>query len=436
MVWTQTDTSAEGDYYNKDNSLYLSRSADQGQTFAAPQLLAQNNKDGIGIMQKGDETVAAQDDHVYVLFRTLDNTLYLRRSADNGAGFSPLQNVGSDTGWPNLAVDPTDGAKVHVWWWHTYRYSADGGASFTPPVVLMPWGANGGHSGTQMALGPGNTKHFAASLYYYTQPYGFGNEDIFYRRYGPAPAPSGRGALKTYGDENERRHDCMEVATSDWFNFGSRMSAEVWVKPGPKGPYWRPIFEKPSTGITPYVNNPELFAMGTESRTVGTVSPYVVARLATTAGWYVLDLGGSNPAGLVPENAWTHLAMTYDADATGNNFKLYKNGQLINSTRATGTVATGTGNFYAGCPWESGGWELTELRLWSKALSQSEIKANMRRKLTGSEAGLNAYYPFSHTTKDMTGHGNDGILIYKESYVAPPSFSGSSGAVNSLLLVQ
>ena len=228
----------------------------------------------------------------------------------------------------------------------------------------------------------------------------------------------------------------MEVATSDWFNFGSRMSAEVWVKPGPKGPYWRPIFEKPSTGITPYVNNPELFAMGTESRTVGTVSPYVVARLATTAGWYVLDLGGSNPAGLVPENAWTHLAMTYDADAAGNNFKLYKNGQLINSTRATGTVATGTGNFFAGSPWETGGWELTELRLWSKALSQSEIKANMRRKLTGSEAGLNAYYPFSHTTKDMTGHGNDGILIYKESYVAPPSFPDSSGAVNSLLLVQ
>ena len=39
-----------------------------------------------------------------------------------------------------------------------------------------------------------------------------------------------------------------------------------------------------------------------------------MADLATTAGWYVLDLG-YDPAGLVPENAWTHLAMTYDADA-------------------------------------------------------------------------------------------------------------------------
>ena len=65
-----------------------------------------------------------------------------------------------------------------------------------------------------------------------------------------------------------------------------------------------------------------------------------------------------------------------------------------------------------------------------------EINANMHRKLTGNEAGLNAYYQFNTTTKDMTGHGNDGILIYMESYVAPPSFSGGTGAVNSLLLMQ
>ncbi len=258
--------------------------------------------------------------------------------------------------------------------------------------------------------------------------------DIFYRSYGPVPAPSGRGALKTYSSTAEARYDSMEVASSDWFNFGSRMSAEVWVKPGPKGPYWRPVLAKLSTGITPEASTNRLFSLGTESR--GTVSPRAVAELRTTAGWYVLDLGGSNPVELVPENAWTHLAMTYDADAAGNNFKLYKNGQLINSTTATGTVATGTGNFFAGSPWENGGWELSELRLWSKALTQSEINANMRRQLTGSEEGLNAYYPFSNTTKDMTGHNNDGILIYKESYVAPPSFSGAMPAVNSLLLMQ
>jgi hypothetical protein len=435
VVWTQTDTSFDGAYYNKDNSLYIRRSADKGQTFAEPQLLAQNKTDGIGIMQKGQETVAAQDGHVYVMFMTTDGTVYLRRSADNGAGFSPLQNVGSGAWWPNMVVDPANGAKVHVFWWYTYRYSADGGASFTKPVVLMPWGgAQFDNTGTQMALGPGDTKHFAVSLGYHTQAYGNGEFDIFYRSYGPVPAPSGRGALKTSSSRYEGRYDCMEAATSDWFNFGSQMSAEVWVKPTIVDIYWRPIFTKLPTELTPYTSN-RLFSLGTVSDWY--VHPRAVAELATTDGWYVLNFGGSDATGLVPENAWTHLAMTYDADAAGNNFKLYKNGQLIKSARATGTVATGTGNFFAGSIWESDGiWEISELRLWSKALTQSEIKTNMRRPLSGSEAGLNVYYPFSHTTKDMTGHGNDGILIYKESFVPPPSFSGGTEAVNSLLLME
>ena len=42
----------------------------------------------------------------------------------------------------------------------------------------------------------------------------------------------------------------------------------------------------------------------------------------------------------------------------------------------------------------------------------------MGRQLTGSETGLNAYYTFDNTTKDITGHGNDGILMYMETYVA------------------
>ena len=70
VVWTQTDTSAEGAYYNNDNSLYIRRSADQGQNFGAPQLLAQNQTDGIGNMDPGQETVAAQGGYVYVVFMT------------------------------------------------------------------------------------------------------------------------------------------------------------------------------------------------------------------------------------------------------------------------------------------------------------------------------------------------------------------------------
>jgi hypothetical protein len=368
---------------------------------------------------------------------TSDGTVYLRRSTDSGAAFLPLQTMGTGAWWPDMVVDPANGAKVHVFWWSTYRYSADGGATFTSPVVLMPWaGGSGDQTGVQMALGPNGTKHFVNSFRYFTAAYGWGDRDIFYRCLAPAPAPSASNqALRTYSDANEYRYDSMEVASSDWFNFGSRMSAEVWVKPLLADEYYRPIFAKLPTNIVPSGSQDRLFSIGTEAR--GTVGTHVVANLLTTDGWYTLDLGWYDPVGQVPDNVWTHLAMTYDADAAGNNLKLYKNGQLIISTRATGHVATGTGNFYAGDIWPSsyGGWEMTELRLWSKTLSQTEIQTNMRRKLTGNEAGLNAYYQFGKTTKDMTGHGNDGIFNYKESYVPSPSFSGGMAAVNTLLLL-
>jgi hypothetical protein len=157
----------------------------------------------------------------------------------------------------------------------------------------------------------------------------------------------------------------------------------------------------------------------------------VVAELATTDGWYVLNLWG-DPAGFVPINVWTHLAITYD----GSNFKLYKNGQFINSTPAIGNVATGTGSFFAGKFWpgSNGGWKMDELRLWGKALTQSEIQANMKRKLSGAESGLNAYYQFRNTTKDLTGHGNDGILVYLENYVPSNVWPAPTSAVNFLLL--
>lgn len=123
--------------------------------------------------------------------------------------------------------------------------------------------------------------------------------------------------------------------------------------------------------------------------------------------------------------------MTYDAGAPGNNYKLYKNGQLIAETRATGNVVTGIGNFYAGY---YGRWEMDELRLWSRTLSQAEIQANMNRRLSGSESRLNAYYQFDDSTKDQTGHGNDGILIYQESFVDSNIGAGALPGLEILLL--
>jgi hypothetical protein len=49
---------------------------------------------------------------------------------------------------------------------------------------------------------------------------------------------------------------------------------------------------------------------------------------------------------------------------------------------------------------------------------QTEIAGNMNKSLKGTETGLVAYYPLNGTEKDQTGRGNDGVLMYRESFVA------------------
>ena len=67
--------------------------------------------------------------------------------------------------------------------------------------------------------------------------------------------------------------------------------------------------------------------------------------------------------------------------------------------------------------WAGGGHfggELDELRFWNKVLTQSEIRQNMCKKLTGTETGLIGYWRFDDcgclTLTDASGNGNNGTL--------------------------
>jgi hypothetical protein len=80
---------------------------------------------------------------------------------------------------------------------------------------------------------------------------------------------------------------------------------------------------------------------------------------------------------------------------------------------------------------------VAELRLWNVVRTQAQIAGNMKRSLVGNEAGLTAYYTFKNTTKDLTGHGNDGILMYMEQYIKQTIFNaGAVPAIDLLLLLE
>ncbi len=132
VVWTQRDTSVS----SNDDSLYIRRSTDQGQNFDAPQLLAQNGTDVIGNIVPGLETVAANGIYVYVTLLAREalggglynDRVYFRRSADSGDSFSPIQQLVGLGWWPNMVVDPANGAIVHV-------FSGGGPPTGTPPTA-------------------------------------------------------------------------------------------------------------------------------------------------------------------------------------------------------------------------------------------------------------------------------------------------------------
>lgn len=96
-------------------------------------------------------------------------------------------------------------------------------------------------------------------------------------------------------------------------------------------------------------------------------------------------------------NTWYHVAATYD----GATMKIYVNGILDASTPQTGSF-TASGNFLLA---DCGEWpgrylngKMDEVRIWSNARSQAEIRANMYQELEGNEDNLVAYYKFDETS--------------------------------------
>jgi hypothetical protein len=432
-------------------SVFYRRSTDGGATFAGAWNLSRNIIPPDKAIQAGLETVAAQGDYVYAAFCTTSGNVYLRRSNEGGVHFYGLQELSypdstfvggasiSGGWWPVLALDPTDatGARVHAFWTRgQYAFSKNGGATFTNPTLVTPFLSYSGSSptqGPQMAVGPDGRPHFVIAALYYSSSFGgYGDFDIFYRRLSPAPAPAGiNNALSLVSNADDARYDNMQVPARNSLNFNVRMTGEVWVRPYAGGKttgtssYIKPIFHKVEAGLGSRFS----YALQTWDR-YG--QRQAQAQIATLDGEFWVN-PFSATEGLVPDGVWSHLAFTYNVYGGANNFKLYLNGQLIAQTTATGNLATGSGPFITGL---FGIWDVAELRLWTRELSQSEIKANMYRTLSGQEEGLNAYYTFKNTTKDFTGKGNDGILMYLEQYLHQDivKSGGDMGAIELLLL--
>ena len=144
----------------------------------------------------------------------------------------------------------------------------------------------------------------------------------------------------------------------------SAMTLEAWVNPSAVTGAWRDVI---------YKGNDNYYLEGSSD------NGGVIAAGGTFAG------GNGNLYGsaVLPTNAWSHIAATYDGAA----LRLYFNGTLVSSQAQTGAIATSTnplqiggdsiyGQFFQGA--------IDEVRIYNRALTQAEIQADMNTPLGNS----------------------------------------------------
>ncbi|MHC1728889.1 MAG: LamG domain-containing protein [Syntrophobacteraceae bacterium] len=313
-----------------------------------------------------------------------------------------------------VMTDPLTPGRIHLLVNNSYFRSDDSGKTFDSGV--NPYFNFGTWSFPQLAIDPKGIPHYVSMA---ALPSGGGYSDnrIFYRRLAPAPVPglSNKAVrLRQNSLYGLKLGDHLQIPAQSAINFSKALTVELWVKrlsdvPG----YLERLVNKKRT-TSPYGS----YMLGAWS------DMHIFSRIVTDA---TDSFGGAflYTDKVLTKGKWTHVAMTYDANAGTNNCRLYVNGLLAGSATVTGLIQTEKADapLVIGNDDRSveGSVYIDELRLWNRARTQAQIKQDMYRRLSGTEAGLVSYYSFDNTFKELTGKGEDAIPMYHEAYVTGPA---------------
>ncbi|WP_437931606.1 LamG-like jellyroll fold domain-containing protein [Sorangium sp. So ce291] len=121
------------------------------------------------------------------------------------------------------------------------------------------------------------------------------------------------------------------------------------------------------------------------------------------AGKIILSVNGTSviSASAYKDDAdWHHVCVTCDQPT--KTLRIYCDGVKVGEQTATGDItvsgALSLGKAHLGDYYFRG--DLAEVRLWDRARTEAEIRANMRRRLAGTEPNLLAYYPLDEVNGD------------------------------------
>ena len=197
----------------------------------------------------------------------------------------------------------------------------------------------------------------------------------------------------------------IDCGNDDVMNVGEELTLEVWIRAYTLGENRKVMGKVGSDG--------EVFDNG-----------------------YVLGFGNLNPyaeiwnpslqqipypgAGPIPkDSAFVHMACTYSS--TTSKLTDYVNGQLVGQVDVfppNAIVANDAIFLIGAAPWGTNSFQfygaLDEVRVWSKARTEEQLKEFMYKELKGDEEGLVAYYNFNNAqdtiVPDESANENTGEL--------------------------
>ena len=425
IVWMNDDNPGGFDGYH-EYTLRTRRSADAGTTLGPPITLhtypAGYSQGGY----PGQETIVRDANRVFVVTNKGDapSGTFLWRSTDGGANWTVEEQISTGGWWPQIRLDLPNVHIINGSYFKSENYGVNFDGGVNPHFSYSD--ARYHH----MAVGPDGAVHYVWTLI--SQGTTHPNDWVLYRRLEPAAAPGATNKALHLENVDAERSDNMQVPAGPDINFTNAMTVEFWVK-RISGDY--PLYEKLLTKTR---------TGGYASYMVGGWNNYeIYSRLTTenTDNYWGAWLGTGIA---LPLGEWTHIAMTYNAVGGADNWRIYVNGVLEGKATLTGRIITELEDSplyllkpVSGYPGEVA---FDNLRLWNRALSQTEVKQYMSGAV-GNESGLRAYYNFNGTAKDITGRGNDGLLMYKETYVsgqpapaAPSGLTANPTAADRIML--
>ncbi len=237
----------------------------------------------------------------------------------------------------------------------------------TKPTINNSYTSNGTGAGSFVSALTGldrNSKYYVRAYATNTDGTAYGEELVFFTKYdspGYALSFDGINEYVTIPDHND-------------LDLTSNYTIEVWIKPS--------VF---------------VSGAGIISKYQGTGSYAYFLSLNNTSPFTGINFDGlTSQNGLLSAGTWTHIA------AVNNNGTrtLYVNGIVQNlSGTAVSVIATSQDLCIArhnGISYMN--TSIDDIRIWSTARSQSEIRDNMHRAFIGKETGLVAYWPFNDGT--------------------------------------